>query len=55
MPAQLIFGNSNVNARRSGLPLVAPRSLAMQASKRALSAGDQLSCGRGGLQGLEGS
>jgi hypothetical protein len=32
MPAQLMFGNSDVNARGSGLPLVALRSLAMQAS-----------------------
>jgi hypothetical protein len=32
MPAQLMFGKSDVNARASGLPLVALRSLAMQAS-----------------------
>jgi hypothetical protein len=31
MPAQLMFGNSDVNARGSGLPLVALSSLAMQA------------------------
>jgi len=38
MPAQLMFGNSDVNSRGSGLPLVALRSLAMQASiSRALS------------------
>jgi hypothetical protein len=32
MPAQLMFGNSDMNARGAGLPLVALRSLAMQAS-----------------------
>jgi hypothetical protein len=32
MSAQLMFGNSGVNARRSGLPLVALRPLAMQGS-----------------------
>jgi hypothetical protein len=32
MPAQLMFGNSDVKARGSGLPLVALRSLAMQTS-----------------------
>jgi hypothetical protein len=32
MPAQLMRGRSSVNARASGLPLVALRSLAMQGS-----------------------
>jgi hypothetical protein len=32
MPAQLMFGNSDVNASGAGLPLVALRALAMQAS-----------------------
>jgi hypothetical protein len=32
MPAQRVFGNSDVNARRSALPLVALRSLARQTS-----------------------
>ena len=32
MPAQLMFGNSDVNTSGSGLPLVALRALAMQAS-----------------------
>jgi tetratricopeptide (TPR) repeat protein len=32
LPAQFVFGDSSPNARGSGLPVVAPRSLAMQAS-----------------------
>jgi hypothetical protein len=32
MPAQLMFGKSDVNARGAGLPLAALRSLARQAS-----------------------
>ena len=32
MPAQQMFGNSDVNANGSRLPLVALRALAMQAS-----------------------
>jgi hypothetical protein len=34
IPAQLMFGDSSLNARGSGLPVVALRSLAMQASIR---------------------
>jgi hypothetical protein len=40
MPAQRMFGNSGVNARGSGLPLVALRSLAMQASIREIKEKD---------------
>jgi hypothetical protein len=38
MPAQLMFGNSDVNSRGSGLPWVALRTFAVQASIVRLSA-----------------
>jgi hypothetical protein len=42
MPAQLMLGNSGVNARESRLPLVALRCLAMQASV-SLGSGSRIS------------
>ena len=39
MPAQLMLGNSDANTTEPGLPLVALRALAMQASIRELTHG----------------